>query len=66
MLINSIVSKKDQIVEVTLLNPYNPKNFEADKLSMPAIKAKSETSKSNNITIQITDEADYDKRALYY
>ncbi|MFA1688064.1 PD-(D/E)XK nuclease family transposase [Candidatus Rickettsia barbariae] len=44
-LINSIVSEKDQIVEVTLLNPYNPKNFKADKLSILDIKTKSKSSK---------------------
>ncbi|MFV9930654.1 MAG: Rpn family recombination-promoting nuclease/putative transposase [Rickettsia endosymbiont of Haemaphysalis japonica] len=65
-LINSIVSEKDQIVEVTLLNPYNPKNFKADKLSILDIKAKSESSKRYNIEIQVADESDYDKRALYY
>ena len=30
-LINSIVSKEDQVTSVTLLNPYNPKNFQNDK-----------------------------------
>ncbi|HJD55762.1 MAG TPA: Rpn family recombination-promoting nuclease/putative transposase [Rickettsia endosymbiont of Pyrocoelia pectoralis] len=65
-LINSIVSEKDQVAEVTLLNPYNPKNFAADKLSILDIKAKSESGKMFNIEIQVTDEADYDKRALFY
>ena len=65
-LINSIVSKEDQVVDVTLLNPYNPKNFKNDKLSILDIKATGETGKRFNIEIQITDEADYDKRALYY
>lgn len=65
-LINSIVSKEDQVAEVTLLNPYNPKNFWTDKLSILDIKAKSESGKIFNIEIQVTDEADYDKRALYY
>ncbi|MFY9589639.1 Rpn family recombination-promoting nuclease/putative transposase [Rickettsia endosymbiont of Halotydeus destructor] len=65
-LINSIVSEEDQVVEVILLNPYNPKNFKADKLSILDIKAKSESGKRYNIEIQVTDEADYDKRALYY
>ena len=32
-LINSIVSNDDQVADVTLLNPYNPKNFKQDKLS---------------------------------
>ncbi|MFP3012143.1 MAG: Rpn family recombination-promoting nuclease/putative transposase [Rickettsia sp.] len=65
-LINSIVSKEDQIVDVTLLNPYNPQNFRNDKLSILDIKARGESGKRFNIEIQITDEADYDKRALYY
>ena len=65
-LINSIVSKEDQVSEVTLLNPYNPKSFKKDKLSILDIKAKGASGKRFNIEIQITDEADYDKRALYY
>jgi predicted transposase/invertase (TIGR01784 family) len=65
-LINSIVSKEDQVSEVTLLNPYNPKNFKSDKLSILDIKATNQDGKKFNIEIQISDEADYDKRALYY
>lgn len=65
-LINSIVSEEDKVASVTLLNPYNPKNFKNDKLSILDIKAQGETGKRFNIEIQITDEADYDKRALYY
>ena len=65
-LINSIVSNDDQVADVTLLNPYNPKNFKQDKLSILDIKAKGADGKRFNIEIQISDEADYDKRALYY
>ena len=65
-LINSIVGAEDQVVEVTLLNPYNAKNFKHDKLSILDVKAKGIDGKRFNIEIQITDEADYDKRALYY
>jgi predicted transposase/invertase (TIGR01784 family) len=65
-LINSIVSKEDQVSEVTLLNPYNPKHFKSDKLSILDIKATNQDGKKFNIEIQISDEADYDKRALYY
>ncbi len=65
-LINSIVSDEDQVADVTLLNPYNVKNFKTDKLSILDIKAKGIDGKQFNIEIQITDEADYDKRALYY
>lgn len=65
-LINSIVSEEDCVKEVVLLNPYNPKNFKQDKLSILDIKAKGAEGKRFNIEIQISDEADYDKRALYY
>ena len=65
-LINSIVGTSDQVSEVTLLNPYNPKSFKKDKLSILDIKAKGVDGKRFNIEIQISDEADYDKRALYY
>lgn len=65
-LLNSIVSKEDQVTDVTLLNPYNPKSFKTDKLSILDIKATNQDGKKFNIEIQISDEADYDKRALYY
>lgn len=65
-LINSIVSEEDQVLDVHLLNPYNPKNFQNDKLSILDIKAKSHAGKYFNIEIQITDEIDYEKRALFY
>ena len=65
-LINSIVSKEDQVHDITILNAYNPKNFKGDKLSILDIKAKGHDGKRFNIEIQISDEADYDKRALYY
>jgi len=65
-LINSIVSPADKVSDVTLLNPYNTKNFRQDKLSILDIKAQGVDGKRFNIEVQITDEADYDKRALYY
>ena len=65
-LINSIVGKDDQVSDVTLLNPYNSQNFKQDKLSILDIKAKGVDGKRFNIEIQISDEADYDKRVLYY
>ena len=65
-LINSIVGQDDQVSDITLLNPYNPKNFRQDKLSILDVKATNQQGKRFNIEIQISDEADYDKRALYY
>jgi predicted transposase/invertase (TIGR01784 family) len=65
-LLNSIVSKEDEVADVTLLNPYNLKSFRTDKLSILDVKARGTNGKLFNIEIQISDEADYDKRALYY
>lgn len=65
-LINAVVSEEDQVVDLELLNPYNEKNFKEDKLSILDIKARGRDGKRFNIEIQITDEGDYDKRALYY
>lgn len=65
-LINSIVSEEDQVEDVTILNPYNPKNFRGDKLSILDVKAEGKDGKRFNIEIQVSDEASYDKRALYY
>jgi predicted transposase/invertase (TIGR01784 family) len=65
-LINSIVSEEDQVKTITLLNPYNAQCFWKDKLSILDIKAEGHNGKRYNIEIQITDEKDYDKRALYY
>ena len=65
-LVNSIVSKEDQVRDLTLLNPYNPCHFRGDKLSILDIKAEGHDGKRFNIELQISDAADYDKRALYY
>lgn len=65
-LINATVSDADKVSDVTLLNPYNLQSFKEDKLSILDIKATGCNGNHFNIEIQITDEGDYDKRALYY
>lgn len=65
-LINSVVSETDQVSDVTLLNPYSSQNYKKDKLSILDIKARGVDDKLFNIEIQIVDEADYHKRALFY
>ena len=65
-LINSIISKEDQITDVTILNPYNVQSFKEDKLSVLDIKAKASDGRRFNIEIQIKDATHYHKRALYY
>ena len=63
--INATVSLADQVVDVTLLHPYHPQNLISAQLSILDIKAVGQTGKRYNIAIHITDEADYDQRALY-
>ena len=65
-LINSIVSKEDQIVDVVLRNPYNAREYREDKLSILDIKATDERGRNYNVEMQITDEIYYNQRALYY
>ena len=65
-LINSIVGKEDQVTSITLMNPYNQKDFQNDKMSILDIKAVGHKGKKFNIEVQISDEKNYDKRALYY
>ncbi len=42
-LLNAVLQAEHPIVEVTILNPYNEKEFEDDKLSIVDIKAKDST-----------------------
>ena len=65
-LINSIVSKEDQVQTVTLLNPYNIQDHDNDKLSILDIKAKGSKGEYFDIEIQVLDVSSYEKRALYY
>ena len=64
--INAVVSKADQVIDVTLLNPYNEKEHSADKLSILDIKATDEKGNQYNIEMQLTDQVYYNQRALYY
>lgn len=65
-LINSIVFEKDHVTDIRLENPYNPKNFNTDKLSILDIKAKDSCGTWYNIEMQIIDNEYFTARALYY
>lgn len=65
-LINSIVSEQDKVTDLTLRNPYNPKDFGRDKLSILDIKAQDTNGKWFNIEMQIIDQEYFAQRALYY
>jgi len=65
-LVNSIISQEEQVVEVELKNPYNLADYRAGKISILDIKAKSEQGRWFNIEMQISEDYNYDKRAIYY
>ncbi|HIL77904.1 MAG: Rpn family recombination-promoting nuclease/putative transposase [Methyloprofundus sp.] len=65
-LINAIISDEEQIVEVELKNPYNLADYRAGKMSILDIKAKSEQGRWFNVEMQISEDYNFDKRAIYY
>jgi len=65
-LINAIVSEEEQVVEVTLKNPYNLVDYRAGKMSILDIKARSENNRWFNVEMQISEDYNFDKRAIYY
>ena len=65
-LINAIISEQEQIVEVELMNPFNLADYQAGKMSILDIKAKSEKGVWINVEMQISEDIYFDKRAIYY
>ena len=65
-LINSIVDYKDKIVDATIKNPYNLADYKADKMSILDIKAVSEKGIWYNVEMQVGEDFNFDKRAIYY
>ena len=64
--INSIVSEEDQVQDLTLRNPFTSKRYQQGKLIVLDIRAIDTSGQHYNIEMQITDQLDYEKRALYY
>jgi len=65
-LINSVLPINEQIVEVTIKNPYNEADFIGDKLSVVDIKATDEKGRWYDIEIQVKEQKYYGKRAIFY
>ena len=66
-LINAVVSEDDKVENIEIKNPYNPKLFKNDKLSILDIKAQCIKNKQwYNIEVQIMNQDCYGARALYY
>lgn len=65
-LVNSIVSEEDQVEDLELRNPYNLADYQAGKLSVLDIKAQDKKGRWYNIEMQISEDLNFDKRAIYY
>lgn len=64
--LNSVLALKDPITEVTILNPINMKEFDADKFSILDIKAADSVGRRYNIEVQTTRPLGLPKRLTYY
>ncbi|MCP4352013.1 MAG: Rpn family recombination-promoting nuclease/putative transposase [Desulfobacterales bacterium] len=56
---------EEKITEVLIMNPYNEREFEADKLSIVDIRAKDEMDNNYQVEIQIALHANLPPRMLY-
>jgi predicted transposase/invertase (TIGR01784 family) len=66
-LINAVVSESEQVAEVELKNPYNLAAYYAGKMSILDIKARSrKDGRWFNVEMQISEDYNFDKRAIYY
>jgi predicted transposase/invertase (TIGR01784 family) len=66
-LINAIVSESDRVTDIELKNPYNLAEYKAGKMSILDIKALDRNRKHwYNIEMQISEDLNFDKRAIYY
>ncbi len=64
--LNSVLAFTDRIVDVTILNPINMKDFDSDKLSILDIKATDSVGRRYNIEVQTTRPLGLPKRLTYY
>ena len=65
--LNAVLQNKagDRIEDVLILNPYNERDFETDKLSVVDIKAQDEQGRSYQVEIQLALHSGLTSRILY-
>lgn len=64
--LNSVLSEANQVVEVTLLNPMNHRVHFYDHASILDVKATDEKGRLYNIEMQVSRQAYFNQRVLYY
>ena len=65
-LLNAILRPKEPIVDVTLENPFNPQDFQDDKLSILDIKAVDRTGAIYDVEMQLTTYEGLVQRIVFY
>jgi predicted transposase/invertase (TIGR01784 family) len=65
-LLNAILAPKSPIVDVTLKNPFNRREFDADKLSILDIKAIDDSGAIHDVEMQLTTFEGLVQRIVYY
>jgi predicted transposase/invertase (TIGR01784 family) len=65
-LLNAVLRPKAPIRDVTLQNPFNPQDFQDDKLSILDIKAKDSAGAIYDVEIQLSVSANLTQRIAYY
>ena len=64
--LNAVIKPQRPIVRATLLNPFNEKEFDGDKLSVLDVKVQDENGRLYNIEIQMHLVPHFCERILYY
>ena len=64
--INSVLSPNEQVVDLTLKNPYNISDYKNGKMTILDIKATDEKGRLYDIEMQISEQGYFGQRALYY
>jgi predicted transposase/invertase (TIGR01784 family) len=65
-LLNAILSEEPPIIDLELKNPYNLADYQAGKMSILDIKAQDRNGRWFNVEMQISEDYNFDKRAIYY
>jgi predicted transposase/invertase (TIGR01784 family) len=65
-LVNAVIGEERHFTDLILKNPYNLADYQAGKISILDIKACDTQGKWVNVEMQISQDLNFDKRAIYY
>ena len=65
-LVNAVIGEDNPLIDLILKNPYNLADYQAGKISILDIKACDEKGRWVNVEMQISQDLNFDKRAIYY